>query len=191
MAVVIKKDEINMITYTVTDKTLIKTMKYVTEQAKKSVLNATRRAAVLGVPVLQRATDTAKPYPAVNTGILRNSWRVVNIDSGAILGSPEPHAIRMELGVRANRIPAPGRGKVLFPIVLWAYRKFRVNLVIKSKTKERRLKKGVLPSWAWNLGAKIQKKLHKKGITPRYIMKKSQHELKNIWVNEVNRAIKK
>lgn len=60
--------------------------------------------------------DGATPYPAVDTGELRNSVNVTPIEDGAIVHVDAPHAAVMEYGSRPHTPP-------LQPLLEWAQRK--------------------------------------------------------------------
>lgn len=128
--------------------------------------------------------DTAKPYPAVDTGELRSSVDATFVDDGAIVTVDAPHAGIIEYGTRPFTPP-------LAPLVEWVKRKgfARPSRTFGPQTQRQTTLRSTLAQYrrearASGLGAKearvsaedkaateiaraIQRKIARDGIAPR------------------------
>jgi hypothetical protein len=106
-----------------------------------------------------------KPFPPVDTGNYKMSWKAEKTQNGARMWSEAPYAGILELGVKPGRIPMPLKkarknGWILVPAswaLNWTYRKFRV----KNKWRDRRD--------AYGMAIRVQMALSQRGIAARKV----------------------
>jgi hypothetical protein len=119
-------------------------------------------------------TGRTKPWPAVDTGRLKSSWRVEIFPSGPLVArvfNDAPHAPFVEYGVRPGRIPTPYRRGYQHPrpfpaLVAWVQRKFRRQLGGGG----RGMTGAIREFNAFRIAVAIQQKLHARGIQGRHIL---------------------
>lgn len=143
--------------------------KYLNDQPPKmraAVVRGLRSAALRGVGVVVEEIDHADPFPAVNTGSLRQSARAENTELGAALVVDAPHAAPINNGTRPFYPP-------LEPLVTWAMRKF-----------------GVSEKEAWRIAKGVAKKISEEGIEPRHFFEKAMARMELIIDEEVTRELK-
>lgn len=136
------------------------------DKIQGAVVRGVRSAAQRGVGVVVEEIDKAEPYPAVNTGSLRQSARARNTPTGASLDVDAPHAAPINNGCRPFHPP-------LGPLVVWAVRKF-----------------GVTESEAWGIAKSVAKKIATEGIEPRHFFEKAMARMGPIIDEEVTRELK-
>lgn len=176
-------------------------------RARTAVVEGVRTAAELSVAILVTATDTAKPFPAVDTGRLRQSWRAAKTVRGAIVQSGVKHAGVMEFGRRAAPVP-------YLPIAFWVARKLglpsswaRLARGIKMSTKLVRSRKGTSSLAAVNKKARgrnremelrrfaaivagVRGKIARHGIVARNIIGGQLSRIADMTLDEVHRALR-
>jgi hypothetical protein len=105
--------------------------------------------------VLQEIDD-AKPFPAVDRGILRNSRNITRTAKGATHSVDAPHAPMIEDGTRPFRPPVR-------PIFEWV------------------LRKGITDDEgeAWGIAFAIARKFEEQGMKPRHFYRKAWKRLLN------------
>ena len=135
------------------------------KEVEQAVIRGLRSASLRGVGFVVEEIDQGKPYPPVNTGMLRMSVQRTVLPKGAQVFSDSPHFPFMEYGTRPHFPP-------IAPLVVWATRKFGVE-------------EGEARAIAWA----VAKKIAREGIEPRHFFAKgmarmhgiveaeSQHEL--------------
>ncbi len=134
-------------------------------QIQGAVVRGVRSAAMRGVGIIVEEIDHAEPYPAVNTGSLRQSARAVNTPTGAAVEVDAPHAGPINYGTRPFYPP-------LGPLVAWAVRKF-----------------GVSEAEAWRIAKGVAKKISEEGIAPRHFFEKAMARIEVIVDVEVKREL--
>jgi hypothetical protein len=131
-----------------------------------------RSAALRGVV---EQIDKAEPYPAVDTGMLRQSALAEPIPEGAELSVNAPQAAWMEFGTRPHMPP-------LGPILTWARRKFGLGADDKKgslkkgasgprRTKMQRIAQNERA--AYNIARSVQLKIYRHGTAPRGFFSKA------------------
>lgn len=160
---------------------------------------ACRRAARMGIGIVQNTINETEPYVPVDTGQYRRAWTVEDIPGGADLFNPTMYAPVIEYGSRPHWVPF----HILFE---WALRKTRgankgvvhiewnpnaarVNpltgkrdptmlgrFVRKKGAALRQAKKDLHDRAAWDLAARAQRSIAGKGIEPRDILGRSDAE---------------
>lgn len=114
-----------------------------------SAVKAFREAAEqLEIEVVSQISN-ASPFPAVDTGYMRQSVTKHNLPNGASVSVDAPYSAAMEFGTRPFTPP-------LGPLKEWAMRKF-----------------GVDESQAYAIAKGAQKTISERGIAPRHFYKKS------------------
>lgn len=108
------------------------------------------------------------PYPAVDTGELRNSVDTEFTDQGAIVDVKAPHAAVMEHGARPFRPP-------LAPLIEWVKRKglARGSLGTKPRGTSREVWRSREEAEAVRIARAVQRKIAKDGIAPRHYFAKA------------------
>lgn len=91
--------------------------------------------------------STASPYPAVDTGHMRQSVTKTNLPNGAEVTVDAPYSASIEFGTRPFTPP-------LRPLIEWASRKFGSES-------------------AYPIAKSVQKTISEKGIQPRHFYKKA------------------
>jgi hypothetical protein len=148
--------------------TLAQFQKYLDSQPPKlkaAVVRGLRSAAQRGVGVVVEEIDKAEPYPAVNTGSLRQSARAENTEYGAAIVVDAPHAAPINNGTRPFYPP-------IGPLVVWAMRKF-----------------GVTENEAHKIARNVAKKIAEEGIEPRHFFEKAMARMDAIIEAEVGREL--
>lgn len=130
-----------------------------------AVVRGVRSAAQRGVGILVEEIDKAEPYPAVNTGSLRQSARAGNTVDGAFVEVDAPHAAPINYGTRPFHPP-------LGPLVAWAVRKF-----------------GVTESEAWRIAKGVAAKIAEEGIAPRHFFEKAMARIEELVDSEVQHEL--
>lgn len=127
------------------------------------VLRGLKSTAMRAVVFIVEAIDTADPYPAVNTGQLRQSikWAALPNGRGFQIFSDAPHFPFMEYGTRPHMPP-------IAPLVTWATRKFQVDE-----------KEATAIAWA------VAIKISKVGIAPRGFFAKGMARARQIVEAEI------
>lgn len=131
------------------------------DELEAASIRGLRSAAMRAVGFIVEEIDNAKPYPAVNTGALRQSVKWSPLPKGAQIYSDAPHFPFMEYGTRPHMPPVE-------PLVVWATRKFQVD------EKEAR-------AIAWAVAVKISKV----GIEPRGFFAKGMARTRAIVEGEI------
>lgn len=131
-----------------------------------AVVRGIRSAAHRGVGIIVEEIDKALPYPAVNTGGLRQSARAGNTAEGAFVEVDAPHAAPINNGTRPFYPP-------LAPLIAWAVRKFGV-----SEAEAQRIARGVA------------KKIAAEGIAPRHFFEKAMARISEIIDVEIAHELK-
>ena len=114
--------------------------------------------------VQHKAIPEAKPYPPINSGHYKASWKWWDggDENTILVGTDSPYRPELEYGSRPHFPP-------LSPIALWAQRKF-----------------GLSPEDAKKAAFAIARKIAKVGTKPRYINLGSQNEFQKI----LNQSVK-
>ena len=86
---------------------------------KREVSRALKKIAGDAILILNRKIDSVQPYPAVDTGKMKRSWRVVPRQFGADIVNIAPYSEIMNDGAPAHRTP-------YLPIARWTARKLKV-----------------------------------------------------------------
>jgi len=142
--------------------------KYLNQQppkVKEAVVKGLRSAAMRGVGVVVEEIDKAEPYPAVNTGKLRQSVRAEPTPIGAAIVVDAPHAAPINNGTRPFFPP-------LEPLIEWAVRKF-----------------GVSESEARSIAFNVARQISEEGIEPRHFFEKAMARMDAIIQEEVGREL--
>lgn len=137
------------------------------EAVRGAVVRGVRSAAHRGVGFLVEEIDKAVPYPAVNTGNMRQSARAGNTPTGAFVEVDAPQAAPINYGTRPFNPP-------LAPLVAWAVRKF-----------------GVTEKEAWRIARGVARKIGKEGIAPRHFFEKAMARIEAIIDPEVQRELER
>jgi hypothetical protein len=130
----------------------------------KEVRNGLRRAAHRGRALIVDKTP-------VDTGAMKNAWRVVDVDNGAHLLNDAPYAGVIEKGARPHTVSAEGRAS----IQRWVKRKLQIR---DDKEAE-----GIM--WA------IVKKIEKEGYKGTFAVQNSMEEFRRFAAEEVLAEIQK
>lgn len=85
-----------------------------------AAIKGLRSAGARGVGEIVKQIDNADPFPAVDTGAMRQSTMVEPIPEGAVLSVNTPQAAWMEFGTRPH-MPA------FLPLLRWVTRKFGLS----------------------------------------------------------------
>lgn len=96
-----------------------------------AAIRGLRSAAARGVGEIVRQIDKAEPYPAVDTGAMRQSVLSEPIPDGAELSVNTPQAAWMEYGTRPHMPP-------FGPILTWVTRKFQLGSGSGKKARKAR-----------------------------------------------------
>jgi len=91
-------------------------VKKIPDLAEAAIVRALRSAAQRTKVEVVIQIDTASPFPAVDTGLLRRSVEVDNLPDGALLSVMAPYAAAVEDGSRPHMPPVA-------PILEWVKRK--------------------------------------------------------------------
>jgi hypothetical protein len=136
--------------------------------AKKAIIRGLQSTALQTEKIIVNNIENAKPYPAVNTGELKNSVNTKMFPIGAIVSINAPHASFMEHGTRPHFPP-------LGPMMNWVRQKGIVS-------GEKEIKK---------VAFLISKSISIHGIKPRFFVKKSIQSLykRKILDKEINREL--
>ena len=102
-------------------------------QIEAAAVKGIRSAGLRGVGEVVRQIDHAEPYPAVDTGAMRQAVLSEPIVGGAMLSVGTPEAPWMEFGTRPHMPP-------LGPILTWVQRKF--GLATQRRGKRAQGKRG-------------------------------------------------
>lgn len=138
------------------------------DEVRQAVLRGIRSTAARGVDVIRHHIDTAKPYPAVNFGTLRQSVNWAPTVDGATLVVDAPHAVFVDQGTRAHMPPVG-------PLIVWATRKF-----------------GLPPEKAEAVAWAVAKKIAREGVAPRFFMRKAMAQIGRWVINqEITRELEK
>lgn len=113
-------------------------------EIEKAMIKGLRSGALQLHRVVVSEIDAAQPFPAVDTGELRNSVDTELVRDGAIVSVKAPHAAIIEYGTRPFWPP-------LSPLIRWVERK-RLGT----------------PEEAEGIARAIQRKIAKVGIAPRH-----------------------
>lgn len=98
------------------------------ERIEQACIKGLRAAALRGVGEVVRQIDHADPFPAVDSGSLRQSVLAKPIPEGAELSVNSPQGAWMEFGTRPHMPP-------IKPILVWVTRKFGLSERQKAKRK--------------------------------------------------------
>ncbi len=128
-------------------------------EIEEAVMRGIKSAAMRGVGIIVKHIDTAHPYPAVNTGALRQSVNLRFTPRTAVLTVDAPHAVFSDKGTRPHSPP-------IGPLIVWATRKFGLDE-----------DEAVRVAWA------VRKKIEREGIAPRNWMAKAMAEIKGEVLN--------
>jgi hypothetical protein len=135
-------------------------------EIEAAVLRGIKSAALRGVGVIVKHIDNAKPYPAVNSGELRNSVGVRFTPRTAVLTVSAMHAVFIDQGTRPHMPP-------IAPLIVWATRKF-----------------GLQPEQAEAVAWAVARKIARDGIEPRHFMAKAMAEIRGeVLPTEVTREL--
>jgi len=123
----------------------------------------------------------------VDRGSFKLSWKHNRIPEGAEVRNDSPYAAVIEHGRR------PGRpGPPLEPIREWVRRKLRDKIRAGLKREEnRRLSRGELDDEIDRVARAIRKKIHEKGTKPNLILASLEPRIKQVFVREVRRRLRK
>lgn len=97
---------------------------------KQAAIHGLRSAAARGVGEIVKQIDHAEPWPAVDTGAMRQSVAVEPILEGAVLSVNSVQAAFIEFGTLPHMPP-------LLPILRWVVRKFGLSERKKATRKKR------------------------------------------------------
>lgn len=170
------------------------------KDAIAAVLFALRASAALCAGKAAVRTGQSKPFPAVDTGRLKSSWRHAPLPDGARLWNDAPYAGSIEFGVRPGRIPLPYRmgghagmvggsaNLMPFPsLVRWAERKF-----YGGRRRGGAVGKAAAAQGAFMMAVAVQRKLHYKGIQGRHILtdRRFTREMRDVVAKEIVRNLR-
>jgi hypothetical protein len=135
------------------------------KEVEQAVVRGLRSASLRAVEFVVYEIDHAKPYPAVNFGVLRNSVKRAATPSGAVVFVDAPHFPFIEYGTRPHMPP-------IAPLVVWATRKFGVE-----ENEARAI------AWA------VAKKIAVAGTEPRFVFAKAMKRLAEIVPGEITHEL--
>jgi hypothetical protein len=131
------------------------------KEVEAAVVRGLRSASLRAVGFVVEEIDNAKPYPAVNTGQLRQSVKRAPTKNGAQVYVDAPHFPFIEFGTRPHMPP-------LEPLIVWAARKFGVD-----GDEARAI------AWA------VAQKIARSGTEPRYVFAKAMVRMHGIVNSEI------
>ena len=133
-----------------------------------AVVRGLRSAAHRGVGIVVQEIDNAEPYPAVDTGGMRQSVHVQNHPDGAEIYVDAPHAGPINNGTRPFRPPVSA-------LVTWAVRK---GLAANEQE-------------AWPIAKAVCDKIEAEGIEPRHFWEKAMARMEEVIRGEVQYELDK
>ena len=145
----------------------------IARRIEDAAVRGMRSAALRAKIEVIREIDTASPYPAVNTGGLRQSVQVINLPNGAEVVVDAPHAPFLEEGTRPFWPP-------LEPLVAWVIRKGLAPSLGDPDEQER---------FAIQVARAIQYAIASRGIEPRHFLAKAMVRMPAIVQAEVGREL--
>ena len=155
-------------------------------RVNEAIARAAESVASRGMAEAKKQIGSAEPFPAVNTGALRQSVAVKSTQSKTVwlVIAQTPYAAVMEWGARPFKPP-------FAPIYMWALRKYRKAARRRRRgtaaTGKKSQENAAVTAIAWKVIAKIKRH----GIAPRHYMAKTAHKMRTKFVNvEVRRALK-
>lgn len=128
--------------------------KFVFKAVVDGAIKGLQEGALRGKGLVVEEIDTASPYPAVDTGGLRQSVDVELEPKGASITVDAPHAAILELGTRPFWPPKA-------PLAEWAMRKG-----LAQNEDE-----------AYDIAGAIQRKFAREGMAPRHYFSKAMNRL--------------
>lgn len=131
----------------------------------RASLRACYAAALRGRTIIMETIAATTPYPPVDRGSFRASFRAAREPDGASLYSDAPHAAFIEYGCRPHWPP-------LAPILAWVKRK--------------KLAKG---SEAYGVARAIQVAIARRGMAPRKVVARSLDRIEQALHEELDRAL--
>lgn len=133
-----------------------------------SIKRSLDRAGHRGVGLVVEEIDTAKPYPAVDTGGLRQSVNYTPSRKGpGHLSVDAPYAAAIEYGTRPFRPP-------IEPLAEWALRKGVANTEAEAR----------------GIAFAIAEKFSREGIAPRHYFRRAMARLKPVVQAEIRSGLR-
>lgn len=133
---------------------------------RRGIVRGLQASAMRFEGIVVEEIDNAEPYPAVDTGGLRQSVDRTNLPDGSIVAVKAPHAAVIEHGSRPHFPP-------INPLVEWVKRKG----MAKDEEEARRIAHA------------IARKIAERGTEPRHFMAKAWARLPPILAREIQRAL--
>lgn len=130
-----------------------------------ATLRACYAAALRGRTIIMDTIGATAPYPPVDRGVFRASFRAERAPDGATLFSDAPHAAFIEYGCRPHWAP-------IGPLIEWVKRK--------------KLAKG---SEAYGIARAIQIAIARRGMKPRKVVVRSLDRISQALHEELDRAL--
>jgi hypothetical protein len=158
-----------------------------TKAQKAAIRRGLFKAANLGKARVVEEIQNAKPRPAIDTGELARSYKVLRYKDGWVLRSMAKHAVFMEFGTKPHAAP-------MAPLLEWAKRKMRgIRKIRRSQAKKRQQGKRQerRPGRA---GASVPSAKRQEAAKRRAAQRKKQRELedrafaKRAWVAILKRG---
>ncbi len=130
-----------------------------------ATLRACYAAALRGRTIIMETIGATTPYPPVDRGVFRASFKAERAPDGAGLFSDAPHAAFIEYGCRPHWAP-------IGPLVEWVKRK--------------KLAKG---SEAYGIARAIQIAISRRGMKPRKVVARSLDRIADALHEELGKAL--
>lgn len=132
---------------------------------RPAAMKACYAAALRGRTIVVATIGATTPYPPVDRGVFRASFKAERAPDGATLFSDAPHAAFVEYGCRPHWAP-------LAPLLAWVKRR---GLAKKGE--------------AYGVARAIQVAIARRGMKPRKVVARSLDQIERAFGEELDRAL--